>query len=121
MFIECIDVGVMFNNAGDPVNIDETKPEHGQPLLLNIDSIVYVRPVLLEDGNYVTEICYDSYTHTTSYWVQNSYGSVKTAIMQAGKFIDDNVILVKDKKPYENPKSEYDFSTSKLFQPKEQK
>ena len=115
MFIELIDVGIAHDDKGRAIGIDATAPEHGQPILFNVDCIVYVRPILLRDGTTITEICYDRTDQSQRYWVKTSYGALKTLLQQAGKLKDATVTIIDDKTSYEDPKSEYDFTASNPF------
>lgn len=115
MFIELIDVGIAHDANGMATGIDATAQEHGQPILFNVDCIVYARPILLRDGTNITEICYDRTDHSQQYWVKTSYGALKTLLQQAGKLKDATVTLIDDKPSYEAPKQEYDFTASNPF------
>lgn len=115
MFIELIDVGIARDDNGMAIGTDATAPEHGQPILFNVDCIVYVRPILLRDGTTITEICYDRTDHSHQYWVKTSYGALKTLLQQAGKLRDATVTLIDDNTSYEDPKPEYDFTASNPF------
>lgn len=121
MFIELVDIGIEFNENGDPMRVNARESNHEKPLLLNVDNIVYVRPLLLEDGTVVTEICYDRSERASTYWVKSTYGYVKTLLQQVGKFVDNTVTYIEDKGPYESPKKEYDFSASNPFVKKDKK
>ena len=102
MFIELEDVGVNYDKKGNIIGVNEAAEEHGRPLMLKVDNIIYFHPRKLQDGNVITEI---EYTEGT-FWVKTSYGAIKTMLNNIGFFEDDTI------EPVEEPKKEYDFSGS---------
>lgn len=70
MFIECLDVGLKWNANGDVIGVDETAPEHNQPVFFNADKIIFVQDVKLLDGSILGYITYECGKSTGNYYVQ---------------------------------------------------
>lgn len=92
MFIELDDIGVEFNDSGDPVRVDYQAPENNSKVLINADCILFARPLLLEDGNTITQICYRTSDKSDGYYyVGTSFGALKTLLNQ-DKVLSDTTV-----------------------------